>query len=463
MAVRMKGCYLVKPAEPTWNGFQSLSEWDQTGLITHVPSIYLYRPSQKWSTVADITNTLTQSLSRALVHFYPLAGRLRCLPGGRLELNCNAEGVLFTEVEFDSELDALGDLSPSSESCHHLAPVVDYTRPIHELPLLVIQLTRFSCGGIGLGLAISQAVVDGPSAMHFFSEWAGLARGEQLKTTPLLDRKCLRAGDLPLGSPCFNHVEFDSPPILVGQSNCNEERTKETTVAMLRVTKEQLKKLKRIANDGRDSKTTRPYTRYEMLAGHVWRCACKARKHSKEQATALAISVDVRNRIEPRIPISYLGNASFDVTANSSSEDLVSKPLSFAANKIRETVEKVTNDYIWSSIEYLKNQKDLVKFRDLQYCTFNEGPFSGNPNLSVVSWLRLPLYGLDFGWGNEVCMTHSCDIDGDVFLRSDPSCKDDGSLVVAICLQVQHMDSFKKHFYSDIGRLFDDMDLKGLS
>ncbi|XP_062079550.1 spermidine hydroxycinnamoyl transferase-like [Humulus lupulus] len=458
MAIRIMGSYMVKPAEPTWKGFQALSEWDQTGLITHVPTIYFYRPSDEWSRPTDkVSATLRESLSRALVPFYPLAGRLRFLPGGLLELNCNAEGVQFTEAESDSQLEELGDFS--SKYYHHLTPAVDYTRPIDELPFLVIQLTRFSCGGISLGVTISHAVVDGPSALHFFSEWAGLARGEKLETTPLLDRKCLRAGDLPLGSPIFNHLEHNSLPILVGELDSKEESEKETSVAMLRVTKEQLKKLKRIANEGRDSKTTRPFTRYEMLAGHVWRCACKARKHNKEQETALAVSVDVRSRIEPPIPSSYFGNASFSVLAKSSSGELVSKPLSFAASRIRETVESVTSEYIWSNIEYLKNQEDLTKFRDLQISTFDKEPFYGNPNISVVSWLRLPLYGLDFGWGEELCMTlgtHGCDdFDGDVVLLSDPSSRDDGSLVVAMSLQVQHMDSFKKHFYGDIGPVWD--------
>ncbi|XP_062079549.1 spermidine hydroxycinnamoyl transferase-like [Humulus lupulus] len=455
MAVTLKGYYMVKPAEPTWKGFQSLSEWDQTGVITHVPTIYFYRPSHEWTTPTDkVSATLKESLSRALVHFYPLAGRLRCLPGGRLELNCNAEGVLFTEAESDSQLDELADFFPSSDYYYHLTPAVDYTRPINELPFLLIQLTRFSCGGISLGLTISHAVVDGPSALHFFSEWAGLARGEQLKTTPLLDRKCLRAGDLPLRSPCLSHVEHDSLPILVGELDSKEEREKETTVAILRITTEQLKKLKKIANEGRDCSTARPYSRYEMLAAHVWRCACKARKHSKEQETALAVCVDVRSRIEPHIPSSYFGNASFDVMAKSCSGELVSKPLGFAASRIRETIENVTNENIWSNIEYLKNQRDLTKFQDLQYSTSNEEPFFGNPNLSVVSWLRLPLYGLDFGWKKELYMalgTHGCDdFDGDVVLLSDPSSGDDGSLIVAMSLQVQHMDSFKKHFYGDI-------------
>ena len=40
------------------------------------------------------------------------------------------------------------------------------------------------------------------------------------------------------------------------------------------------------------------------------------------------------------------------------------------------------------------------------------------------------------------------DIDGNSLVL--PSHGGDGSLTVALCLQVAHMDDFKKHFYEDI-------------
>ena len=451
MAVKMKACSIVKPSEPTWKGCLPLSEWDQAGTITHVPTIYFYRPLESWITPSNkIATILKESLSRALVVFYPLAGRLRWIGGGRLELNCNAGGVRFIESESKSKLEDFGDFSPSQEF-RHLIPIVDYGLPIHELPLLIVQLNRFACGGISLSLAISHAVVDGQSASHFISEWAGLARGEPLKIAPFFDRKVLQAGDPPASrSSCFvHHSEFDQPPLIVGRSDTTEERKKRTTVAMLSLTTDQVEKLKNMANENQDSTLRVPYTRYETLTGHVWRCACKARKHLNEQPTALGICIDARSRMEPPLPRGYFGNASFDVIATSTAGELLSKPLSFAASRIKGAIEKVTNEYIWSAIEYLKNQSDLTKFQDLHELGSDEGPFYGNPNMGVVSWLRLPMYGLDFGWGKEIYVgpgTH--DFDGDSLLISSPS--GDGSLVVALCLQVAHMESFKKHFYDDI-------------
>lgn len=61
----------------------------------------------------------------------------------------------------------------------------------------------------------------------------------------------------------------------------------------------------------------------------------------------------------------------------------------------------------------------------------------------------MPMYGLDFGWGKEVYMgPGTLDFDGDSLILPDRN--EDGSLVLAKCLQVAHMKEFKRHFYGDI-------------
>jgi shikimate O-hydroxycinnamoyltransferase len=448
MVVTIKSSHVVKPAKPTWTGRVSLSEWDQIGTITHVPTIYFYKSSPKWPTLSNaIINNLKDSLSHALVPFYLLAGRLHWIGRGRLELECNAMGVTLIEAESESKLEDLGDL-PSPEY-QYLIPNVDYTIPLHELPLLLVQLTIFQCGGISLGLRISHAVVDGKSALQFMSEWARISRGEPLGTLPFLDRKVLRAGDPPVARPQFDHAEFGLPPLLLGELSNAEERKKKTTIAMLRLTKTQVEKLKNMANEGRSIDSGRGYTRYETLTGHVWRSACKARRHKPEQPIALGVCVDSRGRMQPPLPDGYFGNASLDVIAVSQAGELLSKPLGYAASKIREAIETVTNEYVISAIDFLKNQPDLTRFQDIHALGGAEGPFYGNPNIAVVSWLTLPIYGLDFGWGKEIYMgpgTH--DFDGDSLLLPSPN--EDGSVILAICLQVAHMEAFKKCFYEDI-------------
>ncbi|KAK4370171.1 hypothetical protein RND71_009646 [Anisodus tanguticus] len=451
MKVSLKNHWVVKPAEPTWNGTVSLSEFDQTFAVTHVPTIYYYKPLQDFViSTDDIIKTLKNSLSKALVHFYPLAGRLRWISGSRLELECDASGVILTEAEIDAKLDDLGDFSLSPDY-NSLFPQVDYTIPIDELPLLFVQLTKFQCGGIALTFAISHAVVDGQSALYFLSEWARLARGEPLMFAPFHDRNVLRAGEPAIASPTFEHLQFNPPPVLIGKSSTENEKKRETKMSMLKLSKIQVEMLREKANRGRnleDSKE-RSYTRYEVVTAHIWRCACKARGHKIEQTTNLCICVDIRKRMQPPLPKSYFGNAIVDVIATGVSGDIVSNPLEYTARRVRESIDMVTSDYANSTINFLKNQEDLSKYQDIHAYRSNEGTFYGNPNLGVISWISLPLLGLDFGWGKEIYMSPGIhEYDGDCVIL--PGNEGDGSLTVAIILQNAHVDAFKKFFYENI-------------
>ncbi|CAN0916581.1 Spermidine hydroxycinnamoyl transferase [Linum grandiflorum] len=459
---------MVKPAGPTWTGRMSLSEWDMIGAMNHVHTLYFYRRLGN-STVDLTAGRLMDSLSRTLVHFYPMAGRLEPVgAGGRLELDCNAEGVMFIEAVAETiSLDELGETGStggaggdgglmsgcSSSDFQPLIPNVDYTRPISEWPLLLVQLTEFSCGSLCLCFYMSHVVADGLSAFHFLNEWARITRGKGIGTVPFLDRKVLRAGEPPLSRqpPRFDPVEFQRPPVLLPDDTNKNEGYKETKFSILKLTKAELQMLKDTANEGKKLITAsnhRRYTTYETLTAHTWRCACKARKLKPDQLTTVGVCVDSRRRTNPPLPDAYFGNAILDVKAVGRSGDIVSKPLGFAAEKVRKGVEKVDGEYLNSAIEYLKNEPDLTKFQDFYDGDGDEEPRFGNPNLGVTSWLWLPMQGLDFGFGKEVYIGTGFDFDGDTILSRS---KDgDGSVLVSICLRKDHMEDFEHYFYNDI-------------
>ncbi|PWA91131.1 transferase, Chloramphenicol acetyltransferase-like domain protein [Artemisia annua] len=437
---------MVKPSDETWSGKLALSELDQIGTITHVPTIYFYTKSpQDWLIVLK---KLKSSLSSTLVHFYPFAGRLNSIAGGRLELDCNADGVQFIEAYIDMKLNDLDSLLPSP-IYHHLIPSIDYQNlPLEEIPLLVLQVTRFSCGGFSIGLNISHVVADGQSALHFVSEWARVCRGELIESPPFIDRKLLRAGDPPRSCSTIELDQFSPPAVLMDQSD-KKECEQETTVTMLKLTPTQVEILRNKANESQKSEMSHGFTRYEVITAHIWRTACKARNHKPEQPSALAMCVDVRNKMRPPLPPKYFGNAIVNVIATGYSGEILSNPLGYVSSKIRNVIKKVDDDYVNSILDFMKSQEDLGQFRELEPTTNNEGPFYGNPNVGVISWLTLPIYGADFGWGKEVHMgpgTHDSDGDSLILHGKDG----DGSLVVALCLQARHMEDFKKIFYQDI-------------
>ncbi|KAL8150117.1 hypothetical protein V2J09_019925 [Rumex salicifolius] len=440
--VKIRCAHTVKPSEATWTGILPLSEWDQAAGAAYVPYIYFFKAGQE-----EIVGVLKESLSRCLVHFYPMAGRIHRVGGGRLELRCSGEGAVLLEAETSSEVAEMGDFMDSNKF-KELIYSVDYSTPTHELALLYAQVTVFACGGFSLGITMSHAVTDGLGGLHVTSEWARLTRGEGLGRIPYLTREVLRAGEPARETAAAKQpTPMPTPPP-------PPPAMKETTMVNLALTKKQVEKLKMAANAGNDG-SQRPYSRYEVLTAHIWRCACKARGQVEdgEAVKAVGFGIDSRMRIEPPLPPNFWGNAVLMVVAKSRADRLVSQQpagLEEACSKVRATIQRVTNDYIWSDIESLKRLDDLSLWRGLpDPDPAPGGPTHVFPDVMVISWLTLPIYGMDFGWGKEIHMgpaTHTHD--GTAMILPGPAHQ--GSVVVAICLQLAHVDSFKSHFYQDL-------------
>ncbi|PON77790.1 Transferase [Parasponia andersonii] len=138
MTINVKEKTMVKPAEKSPRQWLWMSILDMMNNPNHVPLIYFYR-SNGASNFFD-ANVLKQALSKVLVTFYPLAGRFRLDGGGRIEIDCNDEGVLFVTAETSYVIDSVGDFAPTPE-IRRLIPTVDYSLGISSYPFLLIQFT----------------------------------------------------------------------------------------------------------------------------------------------------------------------------------------------------------------------------------------------------------------------------------------------------------------------------------
>lgn len=130
--------------------------------------------------------------------------------------------------------------------------------------------------------------------------------------------------------------------------------------------------------------------------------------------------------------------------------ELLSKPLSFAAGVIRKATEGMTDEYIRSALDFMTSQENVGSLRINFHAQGNiESSFPGNPNLVIASWIKLPFCGADFGWGKPLYVGPGMlTVEGKSLIMPSPA--NDGSLIVALCLQTQYMDSFKKFFYEDM-------------
>ncbi|XP_050232367.1 shikimate O-hydroxycinnamoyltransferase [Mercurialis annua] len=429
MIINVKESVLVPPSEetprvPLWN-----SNVDLVVPRFHTPSVYFFRPTGA-SNFFD-PNVLKSALGKALVPFYPMAGRLRRDEDGRIEIDCNAEGVLFVVAETNSVIDDFGDFAPTLE-LKQLIPTVDYSGGIDSYALLVLQVTYFKCGGASLGVGMQHHAADGFSGLHFVNTWADMARGLDLTIPPFIDRTLLRARDPPL--PQFQHIEYQPPPFLKNPPETTKPDS--TTVSIFKLSKDQLSKLKAKAKE--DGNTIN-YSSYSMLSGHVWRSASRARGLAEDQETKLYIATDGRSRLIPPLPPGYFGNVIFTATPIAVAGDLESKPTWYAASKIHDALSCMDNDYLRSALDYLELQPDLsalVRGAHTFKC----------PNLGITSWVRLPIHDADFGWGRPIFMgPGGIPYEGLSFVLPSPT--NDGSLWVAIALQSAHMKLFEKFIY----------------
>ena len=283
---------------------------------------------------------------------------------------------------------------------------------------------------MSLGVGMQHHVADGASGLHFINTWSDMARGLDITIPPFIDRTLLRARDPP--QPAFHHIEYQPPP----QLKTPLPNTHNTNVCIFKITRDQLNTLK---NKSKEDGNTISYSSYVMLAGHVWRCACKARSLPADQDSKMYIATDGRSRLRPALPPGYFGNVIFTTTPVAVAGELMSKPLWYAASKIHNALARMDDEYLRSALDYLELQPDLTALVRGAH-TFR------CPNIGITSWTRLPIYDADFGWGRPIFMgPGGIALEGLAFALPSPT--NDGSLSIAISLQEDHMKLFQKYLY----------------
>ncbi|KAH6794841.1 hydroxycinnamoyl-CoA shikimate/quinate hydroxycinnamoyl transferase [Perilla frutescens var. hirtella] len=432
MKINVKRSTMVRPEAETPSGSLWLSSLDLLMPATHhTRTVYFYRPDGGAANFFDAA-AMKAALGRALVDFYPYAGRLRKDDNGRIEINCNAEGVLFVEADCHGAVVDLGGFGPRPDL--NLVPKVDYSHGISTFPLFLMQLTRFKCGGVCLGIANEHHISDGISALHFINTLSDISRGHTTAAVPpFFDRRLLAARSPP--QPQFPHIEYQPPPSLK-----TPLQNPETTHSAFSLTPDHLNALKQACNGGAASGNRPDYTTYEAVAGHVWRCACMARRLPRDQETKLQVPVDGRPRLRPPLPPGFFGNGIFYTTAVALCGEMESEPLSFAAGKVHEALARIDDEYMRSALDYLE-----VEVSDIYAIARSESNVKC-PNLGVTSWVRLPLYEADFGWGKPVYAGPAAiQFEGKCLLMVDR--ENEGGFSLQITLLKPHMELFHSLLY----------------
>lgn len=138
LSVKKEEPTLVLPAEETEKGLYFLSNLDQN-IAVIVRTIYCFKSEAKGN--EEAVEVIKSALSKVLVHYYPLAGRLTISSEGKLIVDCTGEGAVFVEAEANCSIEEIGDITkPDPVTLGKLVYDIPGASNILEIPPLVAQV-----------------------------------------------------------------------------------------------------------------------------------------------------------------------------------------------------------------------------------------------------------------------------------------------------------------------------------
>ncbi|XP_057809024.1 benzyl alcohol O-benzoyltransferase-like, partial [Salvia miltiorrhiza] len=326
---------------------------DQGGLRFQTPVIQFYRrnPSAEGK---DPVKAIRDAIAKALVFYYPFAGRLRESAAGKLVVECTGEGVVFIEADADVALQQLGDtLYPPFPYLHKLLYDVPPTAGIINCPLLLIQVTnelklikrrqvtRLTCGGFVFALRLNHTISDAVGLAQLLSAVGELARGDESPSIqPVWERHLLSARNPPRET-CAHHEYGHTSEGSHTQAHHIVESSfffSATDISALR-------------------SSLPPHLRgcssFEIAAACTWRCrAISLSLHPKEEIR-ISCMVNCRKRVNPPLPKGYYGNCIVYPAAVTTAEKL----------SLQRAVELLRNSKSQATEEYVKSVADLMVMR----------------------------------------------------------------------------------------------------
>ncbi|TKY59494.1 10-deacetylbaccatin III 10-O-acetyltransferase [Spatholobus suberectus] len=183
LTVENKEVIFIKPSKPTPTTILSLSSIDNAPENFLEQSLHVYRSANHNSpnaTKLDPANVIKDGLSKALIYYYPLAGKLVRHADRKLRINCTSEEIPFIEAICNCDLSSLHYLDGNDvEMAKHFG-VDDFPsqNEFGNLYPFVFKVTKFLRGGFTFAVRFYHVVYDGTGLSQFL-------RAEPMNTMPV--------------------------------------------------------------------------------------------------------------------------------------------------------------------------------------------------------------------------------------------------------------------------------------
>ncbi|PWA89494.1 Chloramphenicol acetyltransferase-like domain-containing protein [Artemisia annua] len=396
--VQVKEAVMITPSSTTPSHVLKLSSIDsQLFLRFTIEYLLIFRPEHDLGPVerSMVVARVKEALSRALVPYYPLSGRVKARPDGScLEVVCRGQGAVFVESVSDFNVTDF-ERAPRFVTEWRKLLMLEVTDVLKGAPPLVVQLTWLSDGSVALGVGFSHCICDGIGSVAFLRYFAELATGlnsVEFKPKPIWERHLLDPKNYSFGPSQGYHPEFnqvtDHCKFLI-RFNQGDLTPTSTTFHEWRIN--ELKSL--VASTSPLNKSQ--LTSFEVVSAHIWRSWARALNFPPQQKLKLLFSINIRNRVKPSLPSEYYGNAIVLGCAQTTAKELTENGLFYATELIREAKNRVNDAFVREVIESVTLSRA------------SQVPDSVGV-LILSQWSNIGLESVDFGLGRPVQVSPVC-------------------------------------------------------
>ncbi|KAG9443206.1 hypothetical protein H6P81_019060 [Aristolochia fimbriata] len=387
---------LVSPAEPTPYELKPLSDIDdQQALRFQVPLIFFYPHNPSIPGNRDPRLIIREALAKALVYYYPLAGRLREEgPNGKLTTECTGEGVLYIRADCDIKLEQFDGRFQTPFLLDQLLFDVPDSSGILNCPILLIQVTRLLCGGFIFAVRLNHTMLDGHGLLQFLNAVAEIARGAKTPSiVPVWERdRLFKARDPPRVTYVHHEYKVQQEDCLKkGNLDDDDDLSLDDVVEKsFYFGPSEISALR----SHLPLHLKHSYSSFDVITACLWRCRTIALDPAPSNTTRLIFAISARGKPQCPLPVGYYGNTIATPGVVTTAEKLCKNPLGYALELIKKTKSSTVNNIG----DYLQSVADFMALN-------NRPPFP--LSLTQTTYIvsdnsRLGWTEVDFGWGKPV-------------------------------------------------------------
>ncbi|OMO57316.1 Transferase [Corchorus olitorius] len=401
----------------------------------------------------EIVPKLKQSLSLALLHYLPLAGKLKWSsdsPKPIIFYSTPNDGVSLTVAESNAHNfhTLTGSEIYRANELHCLVPELMISEEIAEM--ISFQITLFPDQGFSIGFRVHHGVTDGKALFMFVKSWGYLCKEILLagkaevpsnlppNLTPFLDRSVIKDPTRLDLIYLKRWLEIEG----FGHENQGSKRSLKTLQTIVPISDdlvratfefrhEDINKLKDKANLS-SSAHGKPLhlSTFVLTLAYTITCLVKARGERDDRVVFIVFSVDCRSRLNPPLPTTYFGNCIMGSESYTKATDFIGQNgFAFAVNLVSNMVNKFNNTRVLEEAEnQLKNPSTLKPDQEIQI-------------ISVAGSPRIGTYGSDFGLG-ELKKVEVVSIDRTGAISVAESRNGGGGVEIGLALKKAEMRNF---------------------